>query len=256
MSYIKIQNHNSVTIKNINNNSSADFTLLTQSIINPKNKQVFALEVTTSFNHNSKKNINTEEFFKTISDDFVKELILIQIEELNMCEYKLNSERIIASINCPFSLLFDSVFVKEVVSLSKVRFAFEICNFKSNTITDSAKRSIRILKSQGHELWLDNFMSEEIPIDALHILRWDRVKIDRTFIYKHMNNHSIVSALYHFVSKNSFKNLIFEGIESDYQHDQIAKLDCLCQGFLYCKPFSLENIQDQQFEAHLAYQYG
>ncbi|KXO14062.1 hypothetical protein AKG98_126 [Moritella sp. JT01] len=247
MSYIKVQNHNSVTIKNINNNSAADFTLLAQSIVNPKNKQVFALEITTSFNHNSKGNINTEEFFKTISGDFVKELILIQIEELNMSEYKLNSERIIASINCPFSLLSDSVFVKEVVSLSKVRFAFEICNFKSNTITDSAKRSIRILKSQGHELWLDNFMSEETPIDVLHILLWDRVKIDRTFIYKHMNNHSIVLALYHLVSKNSLNNLIFEGIESDYQHDRVAKLNCLCQGFLYCRSFNLESIREHQF---------
>ncbi len=247
MSYIKTQNHNSVTIKNINNNSSADFTLLAQSIVDPKNKQVLALEITTSFNHDSKKNINTEAFFKTISDDFVKELIIIQIEELNMSEYKLNSERIIASINCPFSLLSDSVFVKEVVSLSKVRFAFEICNFTSNKITDSVKRSIRILKSQGHELWLDNFMSEETPIDVLHILFWDRVKVDRTFIYKHMNNHSIVSALYHFVSKNSFKNLIFEGIESDYQHDRVAKLNCLCQGFLYCRSFNLESIRENQF---------
>ena len=145
------------------------------------------------------------------------------------------------------------MFIKEAISLSKVRIAFEINNFKNSIITDNAKESIRLLKEQNHELWLDNFMSEDIPINVLHMLVWDRVKIDRTFIYQHMNNHSIVSALYHFVSKNSLKSLIFEGIESDYQHDRVARLNCLCQGFLYCKPFSLENIWEQQFELHPAF---
>ena len=253
MSYIQTQHHNAVTIKNIHNNSSAEFTLLAQPIVNPKNRELFAIEITTSFNHNSEKNINTEAFFSSISDDFVRKLILIQIEELNRSEYKINEKKIITSINCPFSLLSDYMFIKEAISLSKVRIAFEINNFKNSIITDNAKESIRLLKEQNHELWLDNFMSEDIPINVLHMLVWDRVKIDRTFIYQHMNNHSIVSALYHFVSKNSLKSLIFEGIESDYQHDRVARLNCLCQGFLYCKPFSLENIWEQQFELHPAF---
>jgi len=253
MSYITTQHHNYITIKNVNNNSSAEFTLLAQSIVNPKNRTVFALEITTSFNHNSKSNINTEAFFNTISDDFVKNLILIQIKELNLSESKINSKKIIASINCPFSLLSDCAFIKQAVSLSKVRIAFEINNFKSTTITESTKTSIGLLKERGHELWLDNFMSEEMPINALHMLVWDRVKIDRTFIYQHMNNNSIISALYNFVSHSSLKNLIFEGIESDYQHDQVAKLNCLCQGFLYCKPFSLESIREPKIESHPAF---
>ena len=94
MSYIQTQHHNAVTIKNIHNNSSAEFTLLAQPIVNPKNRELFAIEITTSFNHNSEKNINTEAFFSSISDDFVRKLILIQIEELNRSEYKINEKKL------------------------------------------------------------------------------------------------------------------------------------------------------------------
>jgi len=244
MSYIKYNHHKSFIIKNTSNNSSAEFFLFTQSIVHPKNRQVFAIDIATNFNHNSKENINTEEFFNTISDDFFKELISIQVEELNINKEKINSKGIIASINCPFNLLSDNDFIKKIVSLSKVNIALEITDFKNGVITDSIKKSIEILKSKGHELWLDDFMSEDIPINVLHMLNWDRVKIDKTFIYQNLNNISIMSALHHHVSNNSLKAMIFKGIESDYQHDEISKLNCLCQGFLYRPPFTLGNISE------------
>ncbi|QFI36526.1 EAL domain-containing protein [Moritella marina ATCC 15381] len=242
MPYIKTLHHNSVIIKNIENDSSAEFNLLAQSIVSPKNRKLFALEITSNFNHHSKNNVNIERFFDSIPDDFLKELMLIKIEALNKNESIINADNIIASIHCPFNLLSDNEFIKKIISLSKVRLAFEINSFIENTLNDNAKYSITLLKDQGHELWLDNFTSEDIPINVLKIIMWDRVKIDKTFMYKHMNNNSIFSALYDFVSNNSLKKLIFKGIESDYQHDRVTKLNCLCQGFLYCKPFNLESI--------------
>jgi len=160
----------------------------------------------------------------------------------NKNESIINHDNIIASIHCPFSLLSDNEFIKKIISLSKVKLAFEINNFIESTLNNDARHSVTLLKEQGHELWLDNFTSEDIPINILKMIMWDRVKIDKTFMYNHMNNNSIFSALYNFVSNNSLKSLIFKGIESDYQHDKLTKLNCLCQGFLYCKSFNLESI--------------
>lgn len=243
MFYTKIKNKNSFILKNNTNNSSAEFTLVAQPIVQPKSRNVIAIEVLTNLISSSDGTINAEDFFSDISNEFIKSLIMIQIEELNNIKIAINSKNIVASINIPFDLLSDIEFIKLIINKSQVKIALEVTNFKNSTLmTDSIKKSVSIIKEHGFELWLDDFTSEDIPSNALYLLKWDRVKIDKTFIYRHINNHSLISDLLSYISNFSFNSVVFEGIESDYQNDQISKFNVLCQGYLYSRPLRLSHM--------------
>ncbi|QUM80474.1 EAL domain-containing protein [Moritella sp. 5] len=243
MFYTKIKNKNSFILKNNTNNSSAEFYLVAQPIVQPKSRNVIAIEVLTNLISSSNGTIHAEDFFSDISNEFIKSLIMIQIEELNNIKVAINSKNIVASINIPFDLLSDIEFIRLIINKSQVKVALEVTNFKNSTLmTDNIKKSVSIIKEHGFELWLDDFTSEDIPSNALYLLKWDRVKIDKTFIYRHINNHSLISDLLNYVSNFSFNSIVFEGIESDYQNDQISKFNCLCQGYLYSRPLRLSHM--------------
>jgi len=243
MFYTKIKNKNSFILKNNTNNSSAEFYLVAQPIVQPKSRNVIAIEVLTNLISSSNGTIHAEDFFSDISNEFIKSLIMIQIEELNNIKIAINSKNIVASINIPFDLLSDIELIKSIINKSQVKIALEVTNFKNSTVmTDNIKKSVSIIKEHGFELWLDDFTSEDIPSNALYLLKWDRVKIDKTFIYRHINNHSLISDLLNYISNFSFNSIVFEGIESDYQNDQISKFNCLCQGYLYSRPLRLSHM--------------
>ncbi|QUM84737.1 MULTISPECIES: EAL domain-containing protein [unclassified Moritella] len=243
MFYTKIKNKNSFILKNTTNNSSAEFYLVAQPIVQPKSRNVVAIEVLTNLISSSNGTIHAEDFFSDISNEFIKSLIMIQIEELNNIKIAINSKNIVASINIPFDLLSDIELIKSIINKSQVKIALEVTNFKNSTVmTDNIKKSVSIIKEHGFELWLDDFTSEDIPSNALYLLKWDRVKIDKTFIYRHINNHSLISDLLNYISNFSFNSIVFEGIESDYQNDQISKFNCLCQGYLYSRPLRLSHM--------------
>jgi EAL domain-containing protein (putative c-di-GMP-specific phosphodiesterase class I) len=111
---------------------------------------------------------------------------------------------------------------------------------EASLVTDfeRADRVLRHLASRGIGTAIDDFGTGYSSLGYLKELSFERVKIDRTFIDGLPDEKSlaIVKAVFG-IAHSLHKEVIAEGIESEAQRRQLAKLKCdIGQGFLFCRP--------------------
>jgi diguanylate cyclase len=148
------------------------------------------------------------------------------------------------AINVATRQLFDKGFVDlidECLQSSKLSGpCLEIELTEASLVTDfeRADRVLRDLAARGVGTAIDDFGTGYSSLGYLKELNFDRVKIDRTFIdgLPDEKSLSIVKAVLG-IAHSLRKEVIAEGIESEVQRRQLAKLKCdVGQGFLFCRP--------------------
>jgi len=148
------------------------------------------------------------------------------------------------AVNVTTRQLFDAGFVSlidECLHSTKLPGScLEIELTEASLVTDFARadRVLRELAERGIRTAIDDFGTGYSSLGYLKELNFDRVKIDRAFIEGLPDEKSlaIVKAVLG-IAHSLRKEVIAEGIESDAQRRQLAKLQCeIGQGFLFCKP--------------------
>jgi diguanylate cyclase (GGDEF)-like protein len=119
------------------------------------------------------------------------------------------------------------------------RVCFEITENALISDPEAAQRTIESLKNQGISLALDDFGTGFSSIQHLRMLPFDKLKIDRSFVY----NIDTDDAAYRVVSgiirlAESLKlNVVAEGVETASVRETLKKLGCrYAQGYLLGMP--------------------
>ena len=109
---------------------------------------------------------------------------------------------------------------------------------------DLAESILSALKSMGVSIALDDFGTGFSSLNYLHKFSIDTLKIDRTFVQQlHTQSKSldIVRAIVG-LAQTFRMSVVAEGIENDDEILALAGVGCeYGQGFLYCKPISVDN---------------
>ncbi len=114
---------------------------------------------------------------------------------------------------------------------------------QDSTIIDKISQ----LKQMGIKISIDDFGTGYSSLAYLKQFRVDKVKIDKSFIWKLEENEDdkpIIKAIIA-MSQNLNLEIIAEGIETRYQKEFLEKSGCkLYQGYYYSKPVSKQEIEN------------
>lgn len=104
--------------------------------------------------------------------------------------------------------------------------------------TEHSWQQLRLLKSAGVRIAVDDFGSGYSSLSYLHRLPLDRLKIDGSFVQEMIGGGTkpIVRAIVE-LGKALGLSVIAEGVETDEQYRELVEMECdLLQGFLFSVP--------------------
>ncbi len=117
-----------------------------------------------------------------------------------------------------------------------------LLEFPERTFTgdlDKVKETITQLKENGFTLCVDSFGIANSPLSLFHDYPLDRIKLDRSFLNKTIDDEDGMSIMRYLVAmaKNSGKTVVAEGVETLEQVNQLQEFGCdLAQGYFFSKP--------------------
>ncbi|RWX56894.1 EAL domain-containing protein [Photobacterium chitinilyticum] len=224
----RLKNNGCYEMCDDNTEGFIDVKFSLQPIVCPKTMNFIAFEMLTRFED---AKINVEDFFNEISDGWIKAIIRLQVNEINRIKF---DDLSYTSINFNTKIMADDKFISCILNQVNKKIAFEITTSPSSNIEEMKLiNSIVNIKSRGHEVWLDDYLSEEISESMLFIADWDLVKIDKSIMYKYLGDYEYMLDLIADASDFGRRNIVFEGVETNYQHEQLSKYKCLHQGYYY-----------------------
>jgi len=233
---VSIRNHFYEVVDTLDG-SKLKLSFYLQPISHPRTRKNYAFEFLTRF---ESQGVEIERFFKNTTTDFIKTIIKLQVNEINKISMPSST---LFTVNCCASTLADNEFVRLISSKLIRPIAIELTSMPE---TDSewkrALQSIIELKKHGHQIWLDDYLSEDIPQTALGFVDWDLVKIDKELIHQHIDNPDYMRDVVSEVSDFGRRKIVFEGVETEYQHKALLKYKGLHQGYFYGRPMESGNL--------------
>ena len=106
------------------------------------------------------------------------------------------------------------------------------------------REQVDALRSEGFEVWLDDFGSGYSSLNTLQIFDFDLIKLDMNFIrdLDNVQAQSIVSGVVQ-TAKKMGVNTLSEGVETEEQALFMESIGCdMLQGYFYSQPQSLDSI--------------
>lgn len=144
------------------------------------------------------------------------------------------------------------------------RLIIELTESRSISHLERARQVLQSLKQTGIQLALDDFGVEHSNLMRLQELKFDRLKIDRTFTAEltRTENCEMVRAMLN-LGDSLGMSVVAEGVETRFAAAQLARLGCAyAQGFLYSPPVSADAALDLMsspmptFSTHSATELG
>ncbi|UTV31029.1 EAL domain-containing protein [Photobacterium atrarenae] len=207
----------------------SDFDYILQPIINPLTGRAHSYEVLSRVLSSSGECYDSEDFFSSIDDEFIKSIVLNQLETLQ----KASEVRgVIFSYNMPLSVLEDYDFVCQIIEYAITPIAIEVNDLSADFESARLHNHIQLLRSAGHKIWLDDFNHKDLTFfRSLTQFSWDLIKIDRAYLFNHdlfENLESLIRFLKYYT-----KEIVVEGVESDYYLSFLSRKKVLAQGFYF-----------------------
>ena len=110
---------------------------------------------------------------------------------------------------------------------------------------DFMKKQVERFRSQGFQVWMDDFGSGYSSLDVLQSIQFDVIKLDMRFM-KQFNNDEKSRVIITELMKMALGlgiETVSEGVERQDQVDFLSRIGCTkIQGYYYCKPISMEGI--------------
>lgn len=224
-------------------NQFAEFEFLLQPIFNSVSQDLMAYEMLSKVISHSGEVLENEDFFNKIDDDFIKKIVLSQIHCIN---HRNNIPNIVISLNLTLTSLLDTDFVLAINSLSSTKLAIEIDNTSYFKYNDQIKVNIDTLRNAGHEIWLDDYYDQLSGSDKmLRLIVWDVIKIDKSFLYNNEFTRHDAASLILKLDPYTKRGIIFEGVETELQRQQLVFRNVSLQGYLLSYPLSWNSLDAQ-----------
>lgn len=228
-----------------------------QPIFRLRDKQIAGFEALIRWNHPTKGTISPGDFIpvaeKTGVIKAMDQLMLDYVADITPKVNEAAGDRngdIYVGVNLS-GVNFENMSVVENVANICARedvlphqIRLEITESAFISEPDMAESVLSALKSLGVSIALDDFGTGFSSLNYLHKFSIDTLKIDRTFVQQlHTQSKSldIVRAIVG-LAQTFRMSVVAEGIENDDEILALAGVGCeYGQGFLYCKPISVEN---------------
>lgn len=224
-------------------NQFAEFEFLLQPIFDSVSQELMAYEMLSKVMSQCGDILENEDFFNNVDDNIIKKIVLSQIHCIN---HRNNIRNIVISLNLTLTSLLDTDFVLAINSLSSTKLAIEIDNSSCFKYNDKLKVNIDILRNAGHEIWLDDYYDQLSGSDKmLRFIVWDVVKIDKSFLYNNeLTRHDVASMILK-LDPYTKRGVIFEGVETELQRQQLVFRNVSLQGYLLSYPLSWTSVDAQ-----------
>ncbi|EGQ9363315.1 EAL domain-containing protein, partial [Vibrio parahaemolyticus] len=207
---------------------------LLQPIYFPKNGQTVYYEALSSVISDSGEHLNSEAFFETINDEFIKTVLLLQMEHFS--QSNSISQDILLNVN--LSSLKDDDFIESIIKRNKSnKYHIEVNEIDTPVRDVKILKNIKRLQKSGIYIILDDYYHEnEIAHLSLGVIDWDYIKIDKSFLLYNSGNDDCLKALIFVISPYCKNGLIIEGVETYFQNEFVKKYNLLAQGYYYSRP--------------------
>lgn len=156
---------------------------------------------------------------------------------INVAREDLEHEKALDNISAAF----------DEFGVSRDLVAFEITERDLAKDDELFRTIVEALRKYGFEIWVDDFGSGYSSLNVMHYYRFDRIKMDLTFL-RHLDdnggvNRFLMASVVETARKMGIKTLA-EGVETKDHLDFLTDIDCdTAQGFFYAKPQPLEDIE-------------
>lgn len=244
------------------NKEENKFTLYYQPIVNPRTNIVAGFEGLLRLKDKNNRVLPPSDFLKDIEQfDMLCEMTLWILERA-IHDYKVMSnydyykdKDFYISINLSPKELENEKFINKVISMikesniKKGSIRLEIVENISTKDLKGIKSTIEILKENGFEIAIDDFGIEYSNLNMLEMVAFDTVKLDKYFtdkMLKSETSNEVVKFLSN-ITLITNKNFIIEGVEEEYQVEEIKKLsnnNTYIQGYFYSMPLPIEDVEE------------
>lgn len=144
--------------------------------------------------------------------------------------------------------LQDMISAFEEFGVDRSLVAFEVTERDLAKDDDLFRMIVDALRKYGFEIWVDDFGSGYSSLNVMHYYRFDRIKLDLTFLRHLDDNDGVNRFLMASVVENARKmgiKTLAEGVETKDHLDFLQNIDCdTAQGYFYSKPQPLEELEE------------
>ncbi|PMH39333.1 hypothetical protein BCU70_13195 [Vibrio sp. 10N.286.49.C2] len=222
----------------INQDVFAEFEFKLQPIVHPISNTVYAYEVLTQVIDCSGQQINGEDFFSQINDQFLQRLMFAQ---LDYYRFYIKNYDVLMSFNLPLSCLDNDHFVNNLLAIIDFPMAIEITCTQLSLNYHGLAKNIKKLRNQGVEFWLDDYChNDKSKTHALQYLKWDVIKLDKSYLLYH-DNDEIINMLAELLGLYA-PRLVVEGVETASQRKMHLMEHVYMQGYYYYYPTDVKNL--------------
>ncbi len=156
-----------------------------------------------------------------------------------------------------FELMNVEKFLNDMITkydIDKKNLHVEITESALSDNPEFLNQTINKLKDSGYSIWLDDFGSGYSSLNVLKDFEFDVIKIDMKFLSNFEKNEKtkdVIDCIIQLANRLGMKTLT-EGVETEEQSKFLEKVGCgRLQGYLYGKPFKLDDFESQINEGKL-----
>lgn len=231
-----------------------ELELYFQPIYSLKNETAVSYEVLLRWHTNKLPNLNIGDLIeiaeKTEQIKYV-DLWVVKTTFSLLQEHHQLLENHVFSINLSTQSFKSAAFINQLMAaveeynISPSKIQLEITEHSIIEDLSYTSNLMHKLRSHGFMLALDDFGTRYSSLNYLSKLPFDTLKIDKSYI-DHLlddkHDHAITKCLIDLSNELNLK-VIAEGIESQAQYDELAKIGChFGQGYLMAKPYNLATL--------------
>jgi len=230
-----------------------EFALEYQPILNLKTKDLVGFEALLRWNNKERGRVSPNEFIDVAETSLLiqplGEWILNQaMQDLMKFQVLLNQSDLFMSINVSVHQLTDLTFESRVMNAlgaSQVRpenIKLEVTERVFQGGPDVLEM-VNKVKALGCSFTMDDFGTGYSSLNSLFDLKFETIKIDRTFVSRLLRDKkskAIIQAILSLASELEL-NVVAEGIEKEEEAKLLKKMGCqMGQGYLFAKPMPLD----------------
>lgn len=245
-----------------------DYLLYYQPIVDPKKDIIVGFEALLRLNHPQEGILSPYKFIYEIEENDMLGEVSIWILKRVLLDYNkikkysnISSQKFYISINLTIKEIESDDFICKIqdilniYSMEKNSICLEIVESVKINDLEKLQKSIKILKSYGFMIAIDDFGVEYSNLDILEKLDFDIIKLDKYFV-NDISESIVRQSIMKFISDVTMlkdKSLVAEGVESRLQKDTIKNIEnnkFYIQGYFYSKPVNIKDINKINIENH------
>lgn len=233
-----------------------EFLLHYQPIIDTKTNSIASVEALIRWQHPEKGLTNPADFIKAAEstglivdiDKQILEQAAKDLAELHQLGYKIKMTVNISSLQCTSTSSPIALEISRVIKKFNIPFGFFNIEITESTLIDNTQHmhdTFEAIKALGVKIYMDDFGTGYSSLSYLKQFPIDFLKIDRSFIWKMLENSedkNLVKAII-MIARSLKLKLVAEGVETKEHYNYLAELGCdFIQGYYLSRPLPMAKL--------------